>query len=86
MGRTSGVETRFQRLTKPNFIRLLCGAHQLDIRLQDSYTHFGDDKFYETLTVVIGYRRRQLNLIGDMRSKCLKVGDTRWESMSNISG
>ena len=85
-GRSSGVATRFQRVAKPNFIRIWCGAHQLDICLQNSYTHFGDDKFYQTLTGVIGYLRRQQNLIGDMRSKCPKVSDTRWESMSNVSG
>ncbi|RMX68157.1 hypothetical protein DD238_007320 [Peronospora effusa] len=34
-------------VAKPGFIRFWCGAHQLDIVLQDVYLHFGDEKFME---------------------------------------
>ena len=32
-GRISGVVGRFQNVAKPSFIRIWCGAHQLDIVL-----------------------------------------------------
>ena len=57
-GRSSGVATRFQCVAKPNFICIWCVAHQLGICLQNLYTHFGDDKFYQTLSGVIGYLHR----------------------------
>ena len=60
-GRVSGVATRFQEVAKPGFIRIWCETHQLDIVLQESYVHFGDDTFYYNLTTAIGYLRRQQN-------------------------
>jgi hypothetical protein len=84
-GHVSGVATRFQQVAKPGFTRIWCGAHQLEIVLQECYTHFGNDQFYGKLTSAISYLRRQQNLIADIRSKAPKVADTRWESMSNVS-
>ena len=37
-GHVSGVATRFQQVAKPGFIRIWCGAHQLDLVLQNSYS------------------------------------------------
>eukprot|EP00171_Calliarthron_tuberculosum_P006802 IDg6802t1 len=48
--RISGVATRFQQVSKPRFIRVWCGAHQLDIVLQNVYSAFGDEEFYKHLT------------------------------------
>jgi len=84
-GRVSGVAARFQQVCRPRFIRIWCGAHQLDIVLQDAYTHFGKETFYIKLTAALGYLGRQQNLVKDMRSQAPKVADTRWESMSSVS-
>lgn len=84
-GRTNGVATLVAKVAKPGFIRVWCGAHQLDLVLQDCYVHFGSDQFYSQLTALISYLRRQKNLIADMRSKAPKVADTRWESMGGVS-
>ncbi|RQM16796.1 hypothetical protein DD237_000519 [Peronospora effusa] len=40
-------DTTISNVAKPGFIRFWCGAHQLDIVLQDVYLHFGDEKFME---------------------------------------
>ena len=78
-------DNTFPASWRPGFIRIWCGAHQLDIVLQDAYTHFGNETFYINLTAAIGYLRRQQNLVKDMRSQAPKVADTRWESMSSVS-
>ena len=84
-GHISGVATRFQNVAKPGFIRIWCGAHQLDIVLQSAYSKLGDNLFYCQLTALISYLRRQQNIISAMRSKAPKVADTRWESMGKVS-
>ena len=84
-GRVSRVAARFQQAAKPGFIRICCGAYQLDIVMQKIYTGFSDDDFYAKLTAVISYLRRQQNFIGELWSKAPKVADTRWEWMSGGS-
>lgn len=84
-GRISGVATRFQNVAKRGFIRIWCGAHQLDLVLQDAYCELANETFYTQLTSLISYLRRQQNLISDMRTKAPKVSDTRWESMGDVS-
>ena len=44
------------------------------------------EQFYSSLTSLIAYLRRQKNLIKDMNTKTPTVSDTRWESMSTVSG
>lgn len=84
-GRITGVATRFQKVAKDGFIRIWCGAHQLDIVLQSAYKNLGDKLFYQQLTTLISYLRRQQNFVADLKSKAPKVADTRWESMYNVS-
>lgn len=84
-GKVQGVATRFERITKPGFFRLWCGLHQLDIALQRFFKGLMDGDFYDKLTGVISYLRRQQNLIKEMKTKAQKVADTRWESMSKVS-
>ena len=84
-GRVSGVATRFRQAAKPGFIQIWCGAHQLDLVLQNCYVHFGNEVFYQQLTAVISYLRRQQNLVAEIRTKAPKIADTRWESMYGVS-
>ena len=49
-GHISGVATRFHQ-----FIRICCGAHQVDIILQEVDTDFGKNEFYGKLTAAISY-------------------------------
>ena len=83
-GRFSGCVTRFQNAAKPGFIRVWCGAHQLNIVLQDVYVHFGDDEFHGVLVSIISYIRRQQNLISEIKTACPKIATSRWESMSKV--
>lgn len=84
-GRVSAVATRFQQVGKPDFIRIFCGAHQLDLVIQALYSKFGDEDFYNYLTTMISYLRRQQNLTAGMKSEALKVAGRRWESMHDVS-
>lgn len=84
-GHVYRVATRFEQVAKPGFIRICCGAHQIDIVLQEVFFHFGNEKFYQNPTAAISYLCWQQNLIADMRSRAPKVSNTRWESMSHVS-
>ena len=48
-------------------------------------TDFFHDDFYGKLTGLIGYLRRQQNLINDMNATYPKVADTRWLSLGRVS-
>ena len=77
-GRIQGIATRFERETPNGIIRVWCGLHQLDLVMQRVFVAALDEEFLNYLTALIGYLRRQQNLVSDMRSTCPKVADTRW--------
>ncbi len=72
-----GLVTRFERLALPGFIRIWCGAHQLDLFMQEFFKALLQEQFYSTLTAFIGYLRRQQNLISDMKTQAKNLQDTR---------
>ena len=84
-GRHRGVVTRIQSEALPEgFYRIWCALHQLDIVVQNCVTKYFNDDFYVELTGLIGYLRRQQNLIQRMKTKCPKVADTRWLSLGKV--
>lgn len=80
-GSVQGLVTRILNECPPGIIRIWCGLHQLDLIMQRVFKPALDTEFYSTLVALIGYLRRQFNLIAEMRSTCPKVADTRWMSM-----
>ena len=83
-GHICGVATLFEREAGEGFFCVWCGLHQLDLCLQKFYKAVFDEDYYHILTGFIGYLRRQLNLIKEMKTRAPKVCDTRWESMSKV--
>jgi hypothetical protein len=83
-GRLSGVVTRIQNVVKPNFIRVWCLVHQIDIVMQKVYKDAGCD-FHKTLTSIISFLRRQKNLVEEMQAICSNLSATRWGSMSLVA-
>ena len=83
-GRHQGVITRLQRVSKPGFMRVWCGAHQLDLSMQSFYFAI-PDTFYSTFTSIVSYLRRQQNFISDERSQCPLICDTRWLNMIKVT-
>ncbi|KAH8944818.1 hypothetical protein BDL97_12G005300 [Sphagnum fallax] len=83
-GRHVGLLTFLDNATGPNFIRVWCGAHQLDLIMADVYDNLLKEDFYSNLVSLIGYLRRQQNLIADMKTTCPKVALTRWLSMIKV--
>ncbi|KAH6561878.1 hypothetical protein BASA60_011317 [Batrachochytrium salamandrivorans] len=79
-----GLLTFLDNATGPNFIRVWCGAHQLDFIMADVYQNLLQDDFYSVLVALIGYLRRQQNLIAEMKTTCPKVAITRWLSMIKV--
>ena len=84
-GHIGGVATLFEQAALPGFYRIWCGLHQLDLKLRSFYEKLMDKKFVSILTALIGYLRRQQNLINDMGTKCRTLAETRWESMSKVA-
>ena len=70
-GCISGVATQFQNVTKPSFICICCGTHQLDIVLHSTYRKLGNKAFYTHLKALISYLRHQQIL-------CLRYNWRRW--------
>jgi len=62
VGHHSGAVTRLERLALPGFFRIWCGAHQLDLVVQGVMAKSMKACFYEPLTRLISYLRRQYNL------------------------
>ena len=83
-GHILGIATLFHNVTKPGFIHIWFGDHQIDIVLQGRYSRFSDDYFYQTLMNLISYLWIQKNLISAIRPKAPKVADTCWELMGKI--
>ena len=67
-GGHSGVVMYLQQATMPNFIRIWCGAHQLDLFMVSMYSKLLKDYFFSILTVTIGYLRHQQLLVSHMRT------------------
>lgn len=84
-GQVKGVATQFLSVTKPGFIRVWCGLHQLDLVMQDAFKTIMNSEFYAFLVGLIGYLRRQQNLIAQMKTKVPLLADTRWESMGKVA-
>jgi hypothetical protein len=83
-GRHQGVITRIHRVAKPGFMRVWCGAHQLDLCMQSFYLAI-PDTIYSTFTLLVAYLRRQQNFISDERSQCPLICDTRWLNMIKVT-
>ena len=75
-GNQRGVVTRLEHLALPGFHKVWCALHQLDLHVQSCVIKHYNDEYYSLLTGVIGYLRRQLNLIEEMNSECPRVADT----------
>ena len=60
---------RIQRASLPGLVRVGYGAHQLDLAIQMFYTNSMSMIFLLTLIKLIGFLRRQFNLITKMRYK-----------------
>ena len=83
-GRFSGVVSKIQQCVGPHFVRVWCGAHQLDLVMAHTYDKVLHEEFFSTLMALVGYFRRQLNLVEEMNSRCPRVALTRWLSMSKV--
>jgi hypothetical protein len=83
-GRLSGVMTQIQNVVKPNFMRVWCLLHQIDIIMQKVYKRVGCN-FYKTLTSIISFLRHQKNLVEEMQAICPNLSATRWASMSRVA-
>ena len=83
-GHIQGVQTRFEEAATGSIFRVWCGLHQLDLAAQKQYEEMFDGEFTKLLTGLIGYLRRQPDLISDI-GKCPTFASTRWLSMPRVT-
>ncbi|KAH6570906.1 hypothetical protein BASA60_007513 [Batrachochytrium salamandrivorans] len=84
-GRIRGLSTRIESEASPGIIQIWCGLHQMDLVMQRVFESALNEGYLTVLTTLIGYLRRQQNLIADMRVTCPKVATTRWLSMGTVA-
>jgi len=82
--RLSGVVTQIQNVMKPNFMRVWCLLHQIDIIMHKVYKRVGCN-FYKMLTSIISFLRRQKNLVEEMQAICPNLSATWWASISRVA-
>ena len=63
VGSQRGAVSRLEEIASEGFYRVWCTLHQLDLCVQSCVTKYFNDDFYSSLTRLIGYLRRQYNLI-----------------------
>jgi hypothetical protein len=84
-GSHRGAVTFIERACLPGYYRAWRGLNQLDLVVQHAVSTLLEDEFYSSLTSVIGYLRRQLTFVADMKARCPQVVTTRWLSLGKAS-
>ena len=83
-GRHQGVIMRIKIISKPGFMQMWCGAHQLDLCMQSFYLAI-PDTFYSTFTSIVYYLRQKQKFILEERSQCPLICDTLWLNMIKVT-
>jgi len=84
-GRVAGVVTHLSNAMHNEcpFIRVWCGAHQLDLIMEYIMNSIVKERFFTTMTGFITHLTRQQNLIADMQTTCPRVVN-RWLSTEKV--
>ena len=84
-GRLNCMVTLFQRAADGEDVcRVWCALHQLGLVVRKAYQALHTETFIGLLTGLIGYLRREQNLITEMKSTCPKLALTRWAHMHRM--
>jgi hypothetical protein len=72
--RVSGVVTCLSNaMHECPLTRVWCGAHQLDLVMEHIMDTIVKERFFTVMTGFITHLTRQLNLIANMKTTCLRV-------------
>ncbi|KAI2506193.1 hypothetical protein MHU86_8228 [Fragilaria crotonensis] len=84
-GRVAGVVTHLDNAMHDScqLTRIWCGAHQLDLVMEDIMNNVIKERFFSVLTGFITHLTRQLNLIAEMQTTCPRVVN-RWLSTEKV--
>ncbi|EGZ27922.1 hypothetical protein PHYSODRAFT_293597 [Phytophthora sojae] len=85
VGCVNGVATRLEKEAKHMIVRVWCGLHKLDLKMQLVFEQALNETYLTKVTDLIGFLRRQQNLVADMQTTCPKVASTRWLSMYAVA-
>ena len=65
-------------------MRVLCGAHQIDLCMQSFYLAI-PDTFYSTFTSIVAYLRRKHKFFSEKCSQFPLICDTLWLNMLKVT-
>jgi hypothetical protein len=84
-GRVVGVVTRLDAAMHSDcsLILIWCGAHQLDLVMEDIMNNVIKERFFSVMTRFITHLTRQQNLIVEMQTTCPRVVN-RWLSTEKV--
>lgn len=85
VGRARGVVSILERNVPNPIYRIWCGAHQLDLVVQDTVAKNMHGSFYQQLTSFISFLRRQNRFSTEVGGQCPRVATTRWLSLGRVS-
>ena len=85
VGNTGGVVTLMEKEATYDIVRVWCGLHRLDLKMQVVFEQALNEVYMTKLLALISFLRRQQNLITKMRTTCPKVANTRWLSMFQVA-
>ena len=80
----SYIRCRYQTRTDNQTKFIPCGAHQLDLAVQNSFEVSLRSSFHSIFHRFTSYLRRQTNFKAAIRSVCPKQATTRWLSMGLV--
>lgn len=80
----SGAVTHLEHIMKPNIYRMRCGAHQLDLAVQNTFEISLRGCFHSVLHALISYLRIHTNFKAPIGSVCLKEENTHRISMDLV--
>lgn len=84
-GRHRGMVSILQHISSHTIYRVWCGAHQIDLVVQDCVANQLYDSFYHSFTSLISYLRRQQRFQQEVEAKCTRVCTTLWLSIGKLS-
>jgi hypothetical protein len=84
-GRVAGVVTRLNAVMHSDcsLIQIWCGAHQLDLVMEDIMSNVIKERFFSFMIGFITHLTRQQNLIAEMQTTCPRVVN-HWLSMEKV--
>ena len=83
-GRSRGVVSILESNIQNKTYSIWCGAHRLDLIIQDEVSKNLRESIYQQLTTFISFLLCKVNFCTDVGGQCPKVATKRWLSLGRL--